>query len=290
MMKCDKSTDEAERYVSGVQSEAEQAAFEEHFFACEDCLLRVQALQDAVAVLSAERAGANTGPIPFPGPRVRTLPVKWMALAAMIVVSVLVWRLPREAARPAVEVASSPPQPAITVAPKPAASEPQPPGAPAPNFVQESRRLKEEETRFAAASAITPPPYVSLTTRAESDAVAKNFEAAMEHYSANRHGRAAEGLRDVVQDAPDLAHAQFFLGISELMIKDDSRARQSLQQAANTNIQPYADEAHFYLAKAAFRLGDTAGASREARIAVDREAGPPGEAARFLAFLEKIQQ
>ena len=133
MMKCDKSTDEAERYVSGVQSEAEQAAFEEHFFACEDCLLRVQALQDAVAVLSAERAGANAGPMPFPGPRVRTLPVKWMALAAMIVLSVLVWRLPREAARPAVEVASSPPQPAITVAPKPAASEPQPPGAPAPN-------------------------------------------------------------------------------------------------------------------------------------------------------------
>ena len=87
MMKCDKSTDEAERYVSGVQSEAEQAAFEEHFFACEDCLLRVQALQDAVAVLSAERAGANAGPIPFPGPRVRTLPVKWMALAAMIVLS-----------------------------------------------------------------------------------------------------------------------------------------------------------------------------------------------------------
>ena len=289
-MKCDKSIDEAERYVSGTMSEADQAAFEEHFFACEDCLHSVQALQDTAAVLMAERTAVGAGPIPFPGPRARALPVKWMALAAMIVLSVFVWRLPREGAAPSVDVASAPPEAAATVAPKSTAPEPPLPVAPAPNFVQESRRLKEEATRFAAMFAITPPPYVALTTRAETDGAATNFAAAMEHYSANRHGQAAEGLRDVVRDAPDLAHAQFFLGISELMIKDNSRARQSLQQAANTNIQPYADEAHFYLAKAAFRLGDTAAARREAQIAVDLEAGPPGEAARFLAFLQHVQQ
>lgn len=282
MMKCDKSTEDAERYVSGTLPEAEQTAYEEHFFGCEDCLATVQALQDAAVVLAAGRGRAEAAPVPFPGRRARTLPVKWMALAAMIVVSVLVWRLPREGTKAPVEAVAVPAATAPTMTPKAAVADPPPTATTAPSSTDEAKRL-------AAASAITPPPYVALTTRAETDGVAKDFEAAMEHYSAHRHGRAAEGLRDVVQDAPGLAHAQFFLGISELMIKDDSRARQSLQRAANTNVQPYADEAHFYLAKAAFRLGDTAAARREARIAVDLEAGPPGEAARFLAFLQQTQ-
>jgi hypothetical protein len=50
-------------------------------------------------------------------------------------------------------------------------------------------------------------------------------------------------------------------------------------------VQPYADEAHFYLAKASIRLGDVARARRELALAIEREAGPEGEAARLLKRL-----
>ena len=50
-------------------------------------------------------------------------------------------------------------------------------------------------------------------------------------------------------------------------------------------MSPYADEAHFYLAKVALRAGDLTTAARELEIAVDREAGPDGDAARLLAEL-----
>ena len=56
-------------------------------------------------------------------------------------------------------------------------------------------------------------------------------------------------------------------------------------QVSASGVQPYADEAHFYLAKAALAAADVDTAKRELALAVDREAGPEGEAARLLAQL-----
>ena len=52
---------------------------------------------------------------------------------------------------------------------------------------------------------------------------------------------------------------------------------------ATLRIGPYADEARIYLAKAALKAGDLTSATRELQIAVEREAGPEGDAAKLLA-------
>ncbi len=67
-----------------------------------------------------------------------------------------------------------------------------------------------------------------------------------------------------------------------------SRARSALQRSADSRVNPYADEAHFYLAKVALRAGDLRTAARELEIAVEREAGPEGDAAKLLAELRAV--
>jgi TolA-binding protein len=129
-----------------------------------------------------------------------------------------------------------------------------------------------------------------LTTRAAQDAgdaESQPFNEAMAHYSAGRYRQAADGLGALAERSPDAAHVHFFLGISELMSNNVSRARGALQRTAESGVSPYADEAHFYLAKAAIRAGDLTTAARELQVAVERDAGPDGDAERLLGEVKK---
>jgi TolA-binding protein len=275
MTNCDATPETAERYVSGSMADADQAAFEEHFFACDACFRTVQALQDAQATLAASPAAVQASPTQ---PSRRALPVTWLALAAMVVLSVIVWRMPRQpevtVEAPAPSAGATPPAAVRPVDPAPA---PAPVATPAPN--------EDPLTRMAA---ITPPPYVALTTRSAATADERAFEQAMAHYTSGRYAEAARGLSAVAAREPSLAHVQFFLGISELMDGRTEPARAALQRVVRSGTAPYSDEAHFYLAKAALRLKDVEAARRALRIALDREAGPRGEAAKLLGELKAM--
>jgi tetratricopeptide (TPR) repeat protein len=118
--------------------------------------------------------------------------------------------------------------------------------------------------------------------RGEADDAQKSFAAAMTRYRAGDFAGAATGLRALVQKSPDLATAQFYLGICELMTRQPRRAETALRAAADSEVTPYADEAYFYLAKAALQRGDVTAAERALTEAVAREAGPGNEARRLL--------
>jgi TolA-binding protein len=175
--------------------------------------------------------------------------------------------------------------PSTSPTPAPAAPAPTPSTPPAPARPSSEGRLE----RWAR---VVPPQYVALTTRSAQDRDAeessRRFEEAMTHYAAGRYREAVEGLQVLADRAPSAAHVHFFLGISELMTDNVSRARGALQRSADSGVSPYADEAHFYLAKVAFRAGDLTAAARELEMAVEREAGPEGDAARLLAELRKV--
>ncbi len=297
MSHCDLGPEPAERYVAGDMPELERTGFEEHFFGCDVCFRTVQALDDARQVLAEQ--GANAGVAPASG---RGLPLRWMAAAATLVicagVSMVVWRgstpghvqqVQQSATRPGEAQAALPqpvppapvarPQvPASSTAPTPSATAPPaPPSAP---------------SRLERWAAVTPPQYVALTTRSgqdqDEDKDTRTFNEAMTHYSAGRHRQAADGLQTLADRAPAAAHVQFFLGISELMSGNVARARGALQRTAESGVSPYADEAHFYLAKVALRAGDLTTGVRELEIAVEREAGPEGDAAKLLAELRRV--
>lgn len=129
---------------------------------------------------------------------------------------------------------------------------------------------------------VVPPPYVPLQTRGSADTQEQAFTAAMTKYNAKDYQGAVDGLRAIADTHPEAAHAQFFLGVSLLMVDKAADARQALERAAASGTAPFADEAHFYLAKAALRERDLPRAKRELQLAVEREAGPAGEAARLL--------
>ena len=128
-----------------------------------------------------------------------------------------------------------------------------------------------------------------LQTRGSANNQAQSFAAAMTRYSAKDFAGAAEQLQPLAEAMPDAAHVQFFLGISQLMSGKPAAAIESLDRAAASGTAPFADEAHFYLAKAAMQTRDLARAERELQIAVEREAGPAGEAAELLRDLRSRQ-
>jgi TolA-binding protein len=135
---------------------------------------------------------------------------------------------------------------------------------------------------IARLAIVIPPPYVAVPVRGEGEDAQKSFAAAMTRYRAGDFAGAATGLRALVAKSPELASAQFYLGISELMTRQPRRAETALQAAADSDITPYADEAYFYLAKAALQRGDLSAAERALTEAVVREAGPGNEARRLL--------
>ncbi len=294
MTPCDMGSDAAERYVAASMDEAERTSFEDHFFACDTCFRTVQALVDARSVL-AESGSTDTGQHAgnIIGTARRGLPLQWMAAAATLVItmglSVMVWRSSTPAGDPAEPAAPSEVPATAPLAVPPAPKVEAPPPAPVPTATAPLLNVQDRLARWAA---VVPPQYVTLPTRSgqdqEADANNRTFEEAMTHYSAGRHRQAADGLQVLADRAPAAAHVHFFLGISELMSGNVARARGALQRSAEAGVSPYSDEAHFYLAKVAFRAGDLTTAARELEIAVDREAGPDGDAARLLAELRRV--
>jgi hypothetical protein len=277
MTQCEQNPDAAERYTSGDMAEPERVVFEDHFFGCSVCFRTVQALQDAAGLLEED---SRTPGAPHTQ-TTRCLPYKWLAMAAMLTVAVVIWNTTEDERQDAVVPATSI---APATEPRPTAAPVPPPAAPA-NAPSDVARSDVSSTLDRWAS-VSPPQFVPLPTRSAqdtSDPQIQPFNEAMAHYSAGRYHQAADGLGALAEHSPDAAHVHFFLGISELMSNNVSRARGALQRSANSGVSPYADEAHFYLAKAALKAGDLTSATRELQIAVEREAGPDGDAARLLA-------
>ncbi len=165
---------------------------------------------------------------------------------------------------------------------KPATSAPTPTTTPAP---AQTRPL----ISLDALALISPPPYVPLATRG-ADPAAAAFASAMTSYSKKDYRAAIDGLKPIVDAQPEATHAAFYLGVSYLAAGDAASASAVVNRVAASNVSPFADEAHFYLAKAALRAHDLDRAERELTIANERQAGPAGEAAKLLQSLRTYRK
>jgi TolA-binding protein len=322
--------DFVERYVLGQMDEAEQATFEAHYFECPDCFAAVQALQTAQSVLRENAPQSSPVPQPSShgasphatnaapsrvvdfsthparakngdhgsgrptGPRWLASGATWIGLAAAAsLAAMLIWSpwRPHDNAPPRPEgavaqQAAQPPQPAPSIPPQ-TAPKPEPNTAPAkPAQPQPQPRPL---VSLDALALIAPPPYVPLPTRGV-DPSAAAFASAMTNYSKKEYRAAIEGLKPIVDAQPEATHAAFFLGVSYLASGDAASASAVLNRVAASNVAPFADEAHFYLAKAALRAHDLDRAERELTIANERQAGPAGEAAKLLQSLRTYRR
>ena len=263
-MTCERYPDpiDAERYVSGEMTEPEQSAFEEHFFSCDVCFQRVRELQLVQAALPP---GTGTQP----AQRRSTAWLVGLSAAAVLVIAVAAWQgLSRTNA------------PAESPRGGSAATGPQPGGNDAPSPAHARR------TALSALALVTPPSFTPLTTRGRESTARRQFDAAMVKDVAGQYADAETGLSAAVTSAPELAPAQFYLGVSRLLQGHPADARPALAAAASLGVSPWSEEAHFYLAKAALAQDDVETATTELD---DRRSGWRWPGGRGDAHLDRTQ-
>jgi TolA-binding protein len=274
--------DLAEAYVAGTLPEAEQDAFEQHYFACPACFSHVQILQDVRRNLESLSPGALSQSA---GRQAWWQAGPWagLAVAAALIVAIGWWwrNGPPFDPQPTIARQEAPAAPAPAPATSPAPAPAAPPDAPieAPTRAAQLRLL----------ATIVPPRYVPLTVRGgDAPPRAGSFDAAMTHYVAGRYGEAATALAALGAAQPNDPGIAFFEGVSALAVGRIEDAREGLTRAIAADVQPYEDEAHFYLAKVYLAEGAVDLAKLELEYARTHEAGPEGEAARLLAAIAKL--
>ncbi|AMY08011.1 hypothetical protein LuPra_01199 [Luteitalea pratensis] len=254
------------QYVTGDLDEPELVAFEDHLFACDPCLARVERYQAAQQVLGTREIASApvvvaSGGAPSVMPS-RGLPWWALAIAASLLVGLAV---------SAVYLRQAPPEQVQAQVALPSAPEARP-----------AVGRSASALRVAVLAMVTPPPYLSLTTRGDGDS---HFSAAMQAYSRADWPVASRELAAI-----DTTAARFYQGIADLMRGDGPAAVSALDAVRGSGQQPYARESLFYLGKAALQRGDVTAAQASFAAARDAGAGPAGEAARMLASLSELLQ
>lgn len=264
------------RYVAGTLTEPDLSAFEDHLFACDTCLDRVERYQAARQALVARELPAlpTVVPVAAAGSASAVTRQTWWVLGAVAALvlaglgALLVWQ---GIEAPAPQVAHAPP----AVAPAPAARRPLVARTPADGPTSASLQL-------AVLAMVSPPPYLPMVTRGdgrESD----RFSTGMAAYVRSDWPAAARALGDV-----DTPQGRFYRGIAELMRGETTAAVTALESARASGVQPYARESLFYLGKAALQRGDVATAREWFSTARDAGAGPDREATRLLTALDEM--
>ena len=233
--------DLAEGYVAGTLSEAEQDAFEQHFFTCSACLAHVQMLQEV-------KDGLRRLPAAIPGHRPvsagwATTPWLGLALAAGLVAAIGWWW--QGGAGPARTPPTVAVGPAATPNPAPTPAVPGPaPAAPnaAPPVEAPPRRAV-----LAQLALVVAPRYVPIAVRGDGPP-AGSFDAAMAHYVAGRHREAAAALGTLSAEQPGDPGIAFFWGISELVLGHPEPARQELRYAVSHEAGPEGEAARILAA------------------------------------------
>jgi len=113
--------------------------------------------------------------------------------------------------------------------------------------------LENEIERLGRLEAV--PVFTPLPVRTGADSGTAIIDRGMEHYRAHDFRRAARELAVGARLEPGPG-VQFFLGIAQLQTGAVEAAVGSLSAALEPDGNPYAAEAHFYLAKAWLRLNE----------------------------------
>jgi tetratricopeptide (TPR) repeat protein len=272
-MDCDRvgREDIVESYLAQTLSEADREAFEEHYFECARCFDALATLQTLQAELQRTRAELE--------PSTTSLSFAWgrfAAVAAAVVLSagLLVWMR----AKPPAVVSEQ-----TDVHLSPGAKSPETPrsegtpASPAPLIALEQL------------ARVDPPRYEPLTFRGAPDEAAARFERGMQQYRKAEYRGAVTDLGAAAALDPDAPHSRFFLGISHLMLGDDTAAIDSLRATVALGDSAYLEEAHWYLAKAFLRRKDIRTAETHLQALIELRGSESDKARQLLTELDRLK-
>jgi hypothetical protein len=259
IMNCDQVSkgECAERYLLGQLNEADQEAYERHFFACTDCFHELQTCRTLHAELKRRAVAIHAEPA-----RQRLVwHWSWAAVAATIVlvVSIGVWQRQRSrSVAPGPLVAVGPQQPASPV------------------------------LSLSELGSLQAPLYAPLIIRGSADKATQKFEQAMRQYTRGNYAACIPGLRAALKLDPEATDARFYLGISYLLMDQNDQAVEELRHTAALGDTPYLDGAHFYLAKAYLRKKNFASAEDELGKTVAVHGSYEAEARKLIEQLHAV--
>jgi tetratricopeptide (TPR) repeat protein len=249
----------AEKYVTGHLSEAEQEAFELHYFECASCFEELRALRALQAEL--DRGGLAVEVEPVRRAAWRRWAWAW-GVAAIVLLAGVGLLMRRSPMRPQVTTTQ--------------------PASPSPKAPAETKPTLAELAR------VEPPEYSPAVLRGPSDQAAVRFRQAMKLYEKKQYTAAIPRLRKAVQLNPQAADAGFFLGACELLTGQTSEAIKDLQRTIALGDSPYLEDAHFYQAKAYLRQGDVAAAQDALHKTIQLHADREREARELLQQLDAL--
>lgn len=252
----------AEKYLLGQLTEAEQEAFEQHYFGCPRCSEELETYRALQAELkrSAPAIRAEAA-VPQAGWR-----WAWAGAAAGVLLAVGVGFWLRH------QVPGVQPAPRVVVTPP--ARVPAPPQGPT----------------LAELAQVQPPPYAPATLRGTTDEATRRFRNAMQHYAKGDYGAAIPGLRAAAQLSPRAPNVSFFLGICYLLTDRTEASIAQLHNTAAIGDSTYLENAHFFLAKAYLRQANLAAAQTELKKTVQLHGQRESEARKLLEQLERLSQ
>lgn len=270
-MKCNEidEQDVLERYLLKRLSEAEQDAFEQHYFECNSCFERLQlakAIQETDGVRDpSNRAGFSSVFLGLPRNSINAVTVITLLLAG---IAFATWRYHVRDNQSTAQV-----------------------------LREQSRDIASSNVRattsavlspIAELARIDPPPYTPVILRDSEDPASKRFQDAMRPYMRRDYASAIPGLRRVVDMDPKAANANFYLGVCYLFIDQADLAISSLKTTISLHDPNYVEEAHFYLAKAYIRKNDLAAAKSELERTVQLQGDREEEARKLEKRLTEL--
>lgn len=279
-----------EKYVTRQLSEQDMSAFEEHYFACDDCLAEVQLAQ------------AIQAQAPQNGPKVLRMPQRneptakpkqrWMypvaAAAAVVLLSVVGWRV-FSLGQPAMpEVSQTKPIPAQATVPPAAPTELANPAPAEPTLLASNADL----------GVVTPLRFRATALRGANEVSEQRFQQVMASYLNGDYRQTISGLATIPVGVPGSGKAddhitdagvQLYLGISQLMLNQNTEAVRTLRRAAAYGDTPYLENASFYLAKGLIRQKQYTEAARELQHVVKLNGDRQNEAKELTAKLQQAR-
>jgi hypothetical protein len=115
------------------------------------------------------------------------------------------------------------------------------------------------------------------------------FRDAMDAYVAQRYSDASDLLEKAAQTEPNAADVNFYLGVCRLLQGRPGDSIAPLNSILSDETSPWAQAAHFYLAKAYIQTGDLARAETQLHAAADMPGRLKAEAGSELARLQTVR-
>lgn len=115
------------------------------------------------------------------------------------------------------------------------------------------------------------------------------FRDAMDAYVAQRYSDASDLLEKAAQAEPNAPDVNFYLGVCRLLQGKPADSIAPLKSILSDETSPWAQSAHFYLAKAYMQTGDLAQAETQLQAAADMPGRLKTEAGSELARLQTVR-